>query len=139
MQVRCLACHRRLFDVAEVRHFVFEYGMVPDGSLLVERQCPSCDLKNRGLVTATPGDPWTSGQSLSGPWWCACGKSLGYVQPNRGKVKATCDRCKAETRTVAAGAIAVASVPTRQVPDVPEVEPLEDDPFAEDPYADVPF
>ncbi len=133
VQVRCLCCHRRRFDVSEVRYFDPEYGMLADGSLTVERKCPGCGREHRGLVTASPGDPWVGSSGLDGPWRCACGRSLGHVDPVRGRVKTTCGRCRAEGRTVAAGAIAVASVPTRPVPDVPEVGP-HDDPFDEVPF-----
>ena len=134
VQVRCLSCHRRLFDVSEVRYFAPEYGMLPDGSLLVERKCPGCKRNNRGLVTSSPGDPWLAGAGLDGPWRCACGKSLGHVDSIRGRVKTSCDRCRTEVRTVAAGAIAVTSMPTRPVPNVPEVGQQTDDRFADVPF-----
>ena len=134
VQVRCLACHRRAFDVSEVVFFTPDYGMIPDGSLMIERKCPSCKRNNRGVVTASPGDPLVAGPGLNGPWLCECGKSLGYVDPVRGRVKTTCCRCRAEIRTVAAVAISVASVPTRPVPDLPDTECPEDDPFADRPW-----
>ncbi len=137
VQVRCLACDRRLFDVFEVRRFHFQYGMVPNGSLRIERKCPSCKRKNRGVVTASPGDPLTNGSVLEGRWLCPCGKYLGHVDAIRGRMKMSCDRCHAEVRSVAAGAIAVASVPTRPVSNVPDIEPLVADPLADDPFADL--
>lgn len=133
VQVRCLASHDRLFDVIRVMRFSEEYGMVPTGSLTVERKCPSCKRIKRGAVTADPGFPWTSGPALDGPWICDCGKSLGYAEPVRGRIKTSC-RCGAVVRVVAANAIAVASIPTRPVPSVPDT--IEDGPPS---FADVPF
>lgn len=131
VQVRCFGCHRRLFDVSEVRYFADEYGMVSDGSLRIERKCHTCKRLNRGVVTASPGDPWVAPGGLEGPWLCGCGKSLGYVEPVRGRLKTSCSKCHAVIRAIGADAISVASIPTRPVPHVPEVEPLDHDPTAE--------
>ena len=108
VQVRCRACEQRLFDVAVGRSLRPAYGMVPDGTLVVERRCPSCKRTNRGAVTGIPGDPLTDG--LRGPWRCEeCGKFLGYVEHIRGRVRATC-RCKAKVRATASEVIRLASV-----------------------------
>lgn len=133
VQVRCLASHDRLFDVVRVMRFSDEYGMEPAGPLVIEKKCPSCKRIQSGAVTANPGYPWVNGPALGGPWRCECGKSLGYAEPIRGRIKTTC-RCGAEVRVVAADAIAVASIPTRPVPSVPDA--YEDGPPS---YADAPF
>ncbi len=119
--MRCFACHRRQFDVLEVRCLADDGAAVPNGSLLLERKCPSCKRNNRGVVTASPGDPWIDGEGLDGAWTCPCGKGLGHVDPIRGRVKMSCCRCRAVVRPVAAHAIAVASIPTRAVRDIPEL------------------
>ena len=131
VQVRCYACDRRLFDVLEVRRFADDGAAIPNGSLLLERKCPSCKRNNRGLVTASPGDPWVAGEGLNGAWTCACGKLLGQVDPIRGRVKTTCCRCRAAVRPVAANAMAVATIPTRPVREIPELGLPAEAPFAE--------
>ena len=108
VQVRCGACERRLFDVTGGLYFHGDYGMVDDGTLVLERVCPGCRLKNRGTVTATPGEPTADG--LSGPWRCGCGKSLARVDPIRTRVHVTC-RCGTEARVRASDALATASDP----------------------------
>ncbi len=118
VQVRCFTSHSsRLFDVVKVQRFDPDYGMQPTGALMIQRKCPACKLINSGLVTAAPGFPWTDGPVLDGPWVCTCTKSLGYVDSIRGRIKTSC-RCGTVVRVVAATAIAVASVPTRPVPEV---------------------
>ncbi len=131
VQVRCYACDKRLFDVLEVRRCLDDGAMVPNGSLMLERKCPSCRRNNRGVVTASPGDPWMEGDGLDGPWACACGKSLGYVEPIRGRLKMCCRGCRSEVRAVAANAIAVTSIPTRPVRQIPDIELPDERPSAE--------
>ncbi len=131
VQVRCFACDRRLFDVFEVRRVADDGAAIPNVSLRLERKCPSCKRNNRGVVTASPGDPWIEGEGLDGAWTCPCGKVLGHVDPIRGRVKTSCCRCRTVVRPVAARAIAVASIPTRPVRDIPELGLLDDAPFAE--------
>jgi len=106
VQVRCGACERRLFDVTGGQYFHGDYGMVDDGTLVLERVCPGCRLKNRGTVTDTPGEPTADG--LSGPWRCGCGKSLARVDSIRTRVHVTC-RCGTEARVRASDALATAS------------------------------
>lgn len=131
VQVRCFTCHRRLFDVLRIRRLADDGAAIPNGSLRLERKCPSCKRNNRGDVTSSPGDPWIDGEGLEGPWTCTCGKLLGHVDPIRGRVKMSCCRCRSVVRPVAARAIAVASIPTRPVRDIPELELPADSPFTE--------
>jgi len=108
VEVRCLECFHRLFDVIEGRYFNAEYGMLSDGRLHVVRKCPDCGRLNRGYITTSPGEELVEG--LSGPWYCCCGRSLAHADPVRGRVRVRC-RCGIEARVVAVEAIAVAEAP----------------------------
>src|SRR5687767_8245387 len=76
--------------------------------VMIERRCPGCKRTNRGSVTGLPGDPMPDG--LRGAWLCdECGKSLGFVEHIRGRVRATC-RCRNEVRVTAEEAIQLAHI-----------------------------
>jgi len=106
--VRCGPCDKRLYDVVVGQHFNGEYGMVEDRSLAVTRKCPHCGRLNEGRVTRSVGQPLETRDALGGPWRCShCGRSLGKIDPIRGRVITTC-RCGHESRQVAADAISVA-------------------------------
>jgi phage FluMu protein Com len=109
VEVRCSPCNKRLFDVTLGREFLGEdYGMVEDGTLVVTRKCPQCGRLNEGRVTRTVGQPYESRDALNGPWRCThCSRSLGKVDPVRGRVTTRC-RCGQETRATALDAIKAA-------------------------------
>jgi phage FluMu protein Com len=106
--VRCAECHSRLFDVSIGYVLVDGIDVVPDGSLVVERKCPSCKLLNDGRVTNHDGRPLASPDALNGPWRCPCGVSLGHVDIIRGRVRVTC-RCGYEVRVIGAEVIGFAN------------------------------
>jgi hypothetical protein len=105
-KVRCGSCDRRLLDVHREYQLSDGFDQIPDGSLLVERKCPSCHRLNVGCVTIHDGRPFTGQRALAGPWRCECGHSLGAVDDVRGRICVTC-RCKVEARVVVAEVIAV--------------------------------
>lgn len=130
VQVRCRSCEHRLFDVTHGRSRSIgpKCGTEPRDSLVIEKICPSCKRKNRGSVTIAPGDPLQGG--LEGPWRCECRKSLGYVDPIRGRIRTTC-RCSQEVRVTASEAIRLANdiVPTVPVSDTIDGTDSHDLPF----------
>lgn len=116
VQVRCGCCEHRLFDVATivVKYWdedAQDYIWAKSTALQLETSCPMCHLKVAQMTTATPGTPLPDGSGLDGAWYCARGcRSLGHVDPIRGRIRTTCRRCNTVVHVTAADAIQIAQV-----------------------------